>query len=76
MTTKLGRKSKGDRDTLIVRVPRAIGDRVRSNAEDLGISIVDYVTTILARDLAMPEHAPTISGDAQLALPLDRRLSA
>jgi len=73
---KLGRRTKGDRDTLIVRVMRPMGDQVRQNADDLGVSITDYVTAILARELNMPEHAPPVPAADQLALPIDRRMTA
>lgn len=43
-----GRRSKGDRDQIITRPPRAVGDAVRAAADDSGMSISDYIAKVLA----------------------------
>jgi len=37
---------------------RPVGDAIRQNAEDLGMTYGDYIASILARELGMPEYAP------------------
>jgi hypothetical protein len=73
---KMGRRTKGDRDTLVVRVMRPMGDTIRRNANECGISINDYVTAILARELEMPEYVPVVPADDQFALPMNQRMTA
>ena len=60
-----------------MRVPSVMGDRIRNEALDEGISITDYVLRILAQELDMPEcmPAPPAPG-TQLPLPIDRRMTA
>ena len=51
--------SKGDRDYLPTRVPRALGDKVRARATELGFACTnDYVNAVLAEHEGMPELAP------------------
>lgn len=54
-----GRPSKGDRDLLVTRPARAVGDAVRESAEREGYySISEYVAAVLAAHEGMPELAP------------------
>lgn len=53
-----GRPSKGDRDAFMTKPARPVGDAIRHNAEELGMTYGDYIASILARELGMPEHAP------------------
>ena len=77
LVAKMGRKSKGERSQLVMRVPRVLGDRIRRESIDEGISITDYITRILARELDMPEcMPPPPKPNVQLPLPIDRRMSA
>jgi hypothetical protein len=53
-----GRRSKGDRDQIITRPPRAVGDAVRAAADNSGMSISDYIAKVLADLHGLPELAP------------------
>lgn len=66
-----GRPDKGPRDALMVRPPQALGDLVREQADMAGMTINDYVVTVLADAVGRPELAPDVSGDRnQEVLPL------
>ena len=52
-----GRKSKGNRQALLARVPEPVGEAVRARAEARGISMSDYIASILALNVGMPELA-------------------
>ncbi|GAB3682876.1 hypothetical protein GCM10028814_20430 [Angustibacter aerolatus] len=66
-----GRPSKGDRDQILTRPPRALGDAVRAHAEELGMTVSDYVATLLADAHGMPEYAPSrVASRPQEELPL------
>ena len=54
-----GRPGKGDRDALITDVAVPLGEAVRARADQAGLSVSDYVATILAKEHGLPEHAPT-----------------
>lgn len=53
-----GRKSKGDRLQLISRVAAPVGEAVRDQAEARGMSMNDFIASVLAREVGMPELAP------------------
>ena len=73
MGAKVGRKSKGDRDAFALRPLRPLGDRIRANADALGMSYNDYVIGIMAEAVGMPEYAPTrLEAAGQLDLPIER----
>ena len=73
MGAKVGRKSKGDRDAFALRPLRPLGDRIRANADALGMSYNDYVIGIMADAVGMPEYAPIrLDAAGQLDLPIDR----
>lgn len=55
-----GRPYKGDRDQFISRPARAVGDEIRRRADAMGLTYSDFIATILAEGLGMPEHAPPI----------------
>lgn len=65
-----GRRSKGDRDAFYTRPPRAIGERIRVEADRLGVSYSDYIAALVADQLGMREEAPTLPDRAQQELPL------
>ena len=52
------RPSKGDRDILVSRPARVVGEEVRSRAEQAGLSISEYVALVLSQHCGMPELAP------------------
>ncbi len=64
-----GRPNKGDRDLLVTRAPRAVGDVVRERADIAGLTISDYVAGVLARTHGLPDLAPEPDPD-QAELPL------
>lgn len=53
-----GRQSKGDRQALISRVASPLGEAVRDRAEAHGMSVNDYIASVLAREVGMAELAP------------------
>ena len=50
-----GRPSKGDRDHIVTRPSRVVGDLVRQRADEAGLTISDYVASVLARAHGVPE---------------------
>ncbi len=67
-----GRPSKGERDSIITRPVRPLGDVIRARADEAGLSISDYVATVLANAHGMPEAAPTRPAVQQEVLPLGK----
>ncbi len=66
-----GRPSKGDRDSIITRPMRPLGDVVRAKADEAGMTISEYVAKILAEVHGMPQYAPVTSAPSdQRELPL------
>ena len=53
-----GRNSKGDRLQLISRVATPVGEAVRESAEAHGMSVNDFIASVLAREVGMAELAP------------------
>ncbi|MDQ2851966.1 MAG: hypothetical protein M3Y49_14800 [Actinomycetota bacterium] len=54
----MGRRSKGTRALLGCRAPEKLDKAVRIAAADHGMSISDYMVTVLALHLGMPDQAP------------------
>ena len=67
-----GRPSKGDRDAFMTKPARPVGDAIRHNAEELGMTYGDYIAAILARELGMPEHAPMLPRPINEELPINK----
>jgi predicted HicB family RNase H-like nuclease len=53
-----GRNSKGDRLQLISRVATPVGEAVRESAEARGMSVNDFIASVLAREVGMADLAP------------------
>jgi hypothetical protein len=62
------RASKGDRDIMVTRPARAVGDSVRHRAQQSGLSISEYIAAVLAYDAGMPDLAPVARHDEELPL--------
>lgn len=54
----MGRPSKGDRDQFLPKVPRALADLVRRNADAISVHHGEYIASVLAEQFAMPWLAP------------------
>ena len=67
-----GRPYKGDRDHIVTRPSRVVGDLVRQHAEEAGLTISDYVAAVLARAHGVPEAAPLNRDPEQEVLPLGK----
>ena len=67
-----GRPHKGDRDLLVTRPHRRVGDAVRASAESQGYaSISEYVAAVLAEHEGLAELAPEpVKNTSQEELPL------
>jgi hypothetical protein len=71
MTTMLGgRPSKGQRKFLATRAPLPLAQEAAARADELGMSVSDYLSTLLARDLGRPEFAPKPVDPSRLELPI------
>jgi hypothetical protein len=53
-----GRKSKGDRQALISRVPTPLADVVKAEADRRGMSLSDFIAASLAGTVGQPQLAP------------------
>lgn len=53
-----GRKSKGEREALHTRVDPLVSEAVRARAADRGMSLNDFVASVLAREVGMTNLAP------------------
>lgn len=69
-TTQGGRKSKGPRELLGTRPAVPLADAARTRADELGLSISDYLATLLATDLDMLQYAPRPTDPTRLELPI------
>ena len=58
MLVGMGRPSKGDRVTIAAKPERQLADAIRRNAKLLGLSAGDYVVSLVAHALEMPDSAP------------------
>jgi len=63
-----GRKSKGDRDLFVSRVPRDVANAVRREADRLDLSLSEYIANVLAK--AHGYAAPTRPDEKQETLPM------
>ncbi len=67
-----GRPSKGDRDVIITRPARPLGDVVRARADEAGLSISEYVASVLAEVHHLPQYAPQARPPQPEELPLSK----
>lgn len=66
----IGRPSKGDRDAFLTKPARPLGELIREQADAAGMAYGDYIAAILAKELGMPELAPTPPKPQRLELSL------
>lgn len=59
----IGRPSKGERDAILAKPPIAFAAILKENAEKAGYSYGDYLLSLAAKALDMPEHAPQPARD-------------
>lgn len=57
-TSSGGRKSKGARELLGTRPLSALAEAARARVDERGISMSDYLATLIAQDLDLPQYAP------------------
>jgi len=62
------RASKGDRDIMVARMPREVGDAVRRQAADAGVTLSDYIAALLAREVGRSDLAPPRRLDEELPM--------
>lgn len=62
------RASKGDRDIMVTRPARAVGDEVRRRADAMGLSISEYIARTLALEVGLPHLAPQARLDEELPM--------
>lgn len=62
---KTGRPSKGERTPINIRVPTKLQQAVKNRAKQRGMTLNDYVGSLLAQDTGVPY-------DAQEGLPLSQ----
>jgi hypothetical protein len=67
---KPGRKSKGARELLGTRPPVDLAAEARLRADELGLSINDYLLRLLAEDLGRPEYVPSPADPTRMELPI------
>ena len=53
-----GRYSKGERLPLLTRVAPPVSEAVRERAEARGMSVNDFIASILAREVGLADYAP------------------
>lgn len=69
-TTNGGRKSKGPRELLGTRPAVPLAEAARNRADELGLSMSDYLATLLAEDLSLPQYAPRTADPSRMELPI------
>ena len=57
-----GRPSKGQRSAMITRVPTALGVLARDRAARLGLTVSDYLQSLVPRDLSLREPDQRVGG--------------
>lgn len=67
---RVGRRPKGDREAMHVRVPKDHKRRYEQEAAEAGLCVADYVAIVLARAHHLEEPAYVHRTQDQEALPL------
>lgn len=68
----MGRRAKGDRELLGTRAPLPLAEAARERAGELGMTVSDYLATLIAQDTGLTRFAPAThtSNPTQLELPI------
>lgn len=69
-TSSGGRPSKGPRELLGTRPSVRLAEAARARADELGMSMSDYLATLIAQDTNLVELAPKIADPTRLELPI------
>ena len=69
-TTGGGRPSKGQRELLGTRPALRLAEAARARADELGLSMSDYLATLIAQDTNLLELAPTTPDPSRMELPI------
>lgn len=67
---RLGRRPKGEREAMHVRVPKEHKRLYEQEAAEAGLCVADYVAIVLARAHKLEEPSYIHRGQEQEALPL------
>lgn len=62
--------NKGDRDLMVTRPPKGVGQAVRVFAAAHGVSISEAIASILAERFGMPDAVPLPPQEKKQELPL------
>lgn len=65
-----GRKSKGPRELLGTRPAQPLADAARQRADELNMTVSDYLAALIAADLEMPQYAPQPNDPSRVELPI------
>ena len=65
-----GRRSKGERRLVVTRLATDIADRVAAAAEERGMTVSDYLATLVYSDLDIPLPPTGAPPTSQAQLPL------
>lgn len=69
-TSRGGRKSKGARELLGTRPAVPLAEAARNKAEALGMTVSDYLATLIAQDTNLPQFAPKPADPSRVELPI------
>ncbi len=65
-----GRPSKGERDLLVTRPAVPVGQAIRTRADACGLTISEYVASVLAEHVGLPDLAPAAKPKRDQELPM------
>jgi hypothetical protein len=63
-----GRRSKGERRLVVTRLATDIADQVVAAAAERGMTVSDYLATLVYRELGIPVAPPEPTAQTQLPL--------
>ena len=69
-TSHGGRPSKGQRELLGTRPLIPLVEAARNRADELGLTVSDYLATLIAQDTNLPQFAPRQPEASRMELPI------